>query len=82
MIRPTLEDAKELSKGYTVLPIALEIFSDLKTPIEILRTIKSQSDCWYILESVSGGDNWGRYSFLGYKPVMNVYGTDNIGRRA
>jgi len=77
VIRPTLEEAKKLAHGHTVVPVALEIFSDRRTPIEILRTIRTQSDCWYILESVNGGDSWGRYSFLGYKPVMTVYGTDD-----
>lgn len=78
MIRPTLEEAKKLSKGCTVVPIALEIFSDLKTPIEVLKNIRGQSKCWYILESVNGSDSWGRYTFLGYKPVATVYGTDGI----
>ena len=77
MIRPALDEAKKFSCGCTVVPIALEILSDQKTPIEILRNVRRQSDCWYILESVNGGDSWGRYSFLGYKPVMAVFGTGN-----
>lgn len=75
MIRPTLSEAKKISKGYTIVPVALEIFSDLKTPIEILRNIRGQGECWYILESVNGNDSWGRYSFLGCKPVVTVCGT-------
>lgn len=78
MIRPTLEEAKRLSKDYAVVPIALEVFSDLKTPIEVLRNIRRQSECWYILESVNSSDSWGRYTFLGYKPTATVYGTDGI----
>lgn len=74
MIRPTLEEAKKLVPGHTVIPIALEILSDLKTPIEVLRTLQKQSKCWYILESVNGSDSWGRYTFLGYDPVMDIYG--------
>ena len=75
MIRPTLEEAKRLAPECTIVPIALEIFSDQKTPLEVLRNIKRQSDCWYILESVNDGANWGRYTFLGCKPVMTVCGT-------
>ena len=78
MIRPSLDEAKQLADGCTIVPIALEILSDLKTPIEILKNLRSQSDCWYILESVNGGDNWGRYTFLGYNPVLSIYGTENI----
>ena len=76
MIKPTLEEAKRISTGCAVVPIALEIFSDQKTPIEVLRNIRSQSSNWFILESVNGNDSWGRYTFLGYKPVLNVYGTE------
>lgn len=74
MIRPELEEARRLAGGCTVIPIAMEIFSDQRTPIEILRNIRAKSECWYIFESVSGGDAWGRYSFLGYKPVTTVFG--------
>jgi Anthranilate/para-aminobenzoate synthases component I len=75
MIKPNLEEAKRLGNGCTLLPIALEIFSDLRTPIEILKKLREQSEDWYILESVNGGDGWGRYTFLGYKPVLSIYGT-------
>jgi len=70
-----MEEAKRLADGNTVIPIALEIFSDMKTPIEILRNIREKSECYYILESVNGNDGWGRYSFLGYKHDVTVYGT-------
>jgi anthranilate synthase component 1 len=77
MIRPTLEEAKKLSKDCTVIPVTLEIFSDQKTPIEILRNLRRQSEYCFILESVSGSDNWGRYSFLGYNPILNVFGMED-----
>jgi len=77
MITPTLDEAKKLSEGCTILPIALEIFADRKTPIEILRNIRKQGEYCFILESVNGSDSWGRYSFIGYKPVINIYGTDD-----
>jgi anthranilate synthase component 1 len=73
MIRPSLEEAKNLALGCTVVPIALEIFSDQKTPIEILKNIRRQGHSCFMLESVSGSDSWGRYSFLGVAPVSGVY---------
>lgn len=77
MIRPTLAKARELAADFTVLPVALELFSDVKTPIEVLRSIRRQSTSWFILESINGNDSWGRYSFLGYRPVRTVFGTGN-----
>jgi anthranilate synthase component 1 len=73
MIKPTLEECKKISQGYNVMPIALEIFSDRKTPIEVLRNLRRQSDMWFILESVNSGEGWGRYTFLGYKPFLSVH---------
>ncbi|MCL1803265.1 MAG: chorismate-binding protein [Eubacteriaceae bacterium] len=82
MIKPTLEEAKKHSQGCTVVPIALEILADQKTPIEILRNIRSQSNEWFLLESVNGSDSWGRYTFLGYKPLLSIYGdSDGIHKR-
>lgn len=74
MIRPSLEEAHELSRGYSVCPVALEILSDVKTPIEVLRNLRECSDDWYIFESVNGTGNWGRYTFLGFMPDMEVCG--------
>jgi anthranilate synthase component 1 len=76
MIMPTLEEAKKISKDFKVVPIALEIFSDRKTPIEVLRNLRRQSDMWFILESVNSGEGWGRYTFLGYKPFLSVFEED------
>lgn len=76
MIKPSLEEARQLGKDHTIIPIALEIFSDVATSIEVLRTISKQSDHFYLLESVVNKDNWSRYSFLGYKPNLSIYSTD------
>lgn len=78
MIRPTLDEAKRLCEGNTVIPIAMEMFSDLKTSTQILRNISSRSDQFYILESVKSSDSWGRYSFLGYNPTMTLSGNDGV----
>lgn len=75
MIRPSMEEARDLSRTNRVIPIAMEIFADVKTPIQLLATIRKRSNDWFILESVSGSDNWGRYTFLGYKPSRSIFGT-------
>lgn len=77
MIRPSLDEARQLGKDHTIIPIALEIFSDVATSIEVLKTISKQSDNFYLLESVVNQDNWSRYSFLGYKPNLSIYATDD-----
>ena len=39
----TFEEAKELSKGYKVVPISMEIMSDIRTPMQVLRILKGVS---------------------------------------
>ncbi len=68
----TLEEAKKLAQGYQVVPISMEILSDSKTPIEVLRILKGASRHCYMLESVENQEKWGRYTFLGYDPRMEV----------
>ncbi len=78
MIKPSMDEARLLSKNYNMIPIMLEIFADVKTSIETLKAIRAKSKCCYILESVNDGNSWGRYSFLGYDPVMSINGTNGI----
>lgn len=73
-IQPTLEECKKLaSEGdYGVIPVSTEIFSDTSTPIEVLRILKKVSSHVYLLESAEANKRWGRYSFLGYDPLMEI----------
>ena len=73
-IRPTLEEAKQIMEegDYGVIPVSTEIYSDSTTPIEVLRRLKVVSKHAYLLESAEADKKWGRYSFLGYDPVMSV----------
>lgn len=68
----SLEEAKELAKGYRVIPISKEILSDIRTPIEVLRILKGVSSHCYLLESVEHQERWGRYTFLGFDPKMEI----------
>jgi anthranilate synthase component 1 len=68
MIRPTLKEARELAKGHTLVPVALEAFSDLTTSMRGLKNLSERGGNYYLLESVATGDAWGRYSFLGCDP--------------
>lgn len=70
----TLEQAKELGRGYGVVPVSEEMLADVKTPIEVLRILKGISRHCYLLESVEAQKQWGRYTFLGYDPTMEITG--------
>lgn len=70
MIKPTLETALKYVDDYKVVPVCKEIYSDFITPIQVLRILKRASGHCYMLESVENQENWGRYTFLGYKPDL------------
>lgn len=73
-IQPGLEECKELVKEgqYGVIPVSTEIYADSCTPIEVLRILKKVSGHVYLLESAEADKRWGRYSFLGYDPLMEI----------
>lgn len=68
----TIEEIKKYAGEYDIVPVKKEIFADIITPITLLRKIAAENKRFYLLESVEGGEKWGRYSFLGYNPVMRV----------
>ncbi|MHB8963000.1 MAG: hypothetical protein ACYC5K_07575, partial [Saccharofermentanales bacterium] len=78
MIRPTMDEVKEYARSYPVVPVGMEIYSDIKTPIQVLRNLKARSDRCFLLESVEGGEKWGRYSFLGFNPKLGVKGNEGF----
>lgn len=74
----TLDEAKALAATgeYGRIPLAKEIYSDIRTPIEVLRILKQVSRHCYMLESVEESKQWGRYTFLGFDPVLELTCTD------
>lgn len=70
---PSCDEIMELAKEYDVIPVCKEIYADVVTPITLLRKLAGISKRYYLLESIEGGEKWGRYSFLGYDSVMRVY---------
>ncbi|MBA2483297.1 MAG: anthranilate synthase component I [Nitrosomonas sp.] len=52
------------AQGYNRIPVVLETFADLDTPLSIYLKLANQPYS-YLLESVQGGERFGRYSFIG-----------------
>lgn len=71
---PALETMKELAlKGnYKRIPLCRELLADRYTPVEVMRILRKASKHCYLLESAGQTDVWGRYSFLGYEPDMEL----------
>lgn len=72
MIFPSLDRVKAIAPGYDIVPVYMEILSDVRTPISVLKALKQVSSHTYLLESADNSNHWGRYSFLGYDPKIEL----------
>ena len=71
---PSIDEVRELAKTgkYDVVPVSCEILSDFTTPIETIRILKNASTHAYMLESAQADEKWGRYTFLGFDPKLEI----------
>lgn len=65
------------TKGYTHIPVVLETFADLDTPLSVYLKLANEPYS-YLLESVQGGERFGRYSVIGLpaRSRIEVRGND------
>ena len=77
-IAPSLREAKKIAATgkFDVLPVSCEILSDFTTPIETMKILKNVSTHCFMLESAWADRKWGRYTFLGFDPKLEITCTD------
>ncbi len=68
---PSLEAFKELALSSNIVPVYRDILADTDTPVSAFMKIDNGGDA-FLLESVEGGEKWGRYSFLGTSPRLII----------
>ena len=73
MTRPTLAEYVELAREKNLVPVTREILADLDTPVSAFTKL-DRGDASFLLESLEGGENWGRYSILGFRPGAGCAG--------
>lgn len=73
-VTPTLSEVKKIAASgeYSVVPVSCEILSDFITPIEAMKILKNISSHCYMLESAQANETWGRYTFLGFDPKLEI----------
>ena len=79
-MNPTLDEVRKIAQTglYKRIPVCRELYADRYTPVEVMRTLRKASRHCYLLESASQTEVWGRYSFLGYEPEMEITCTDGL----
>ncbi len=71
MFTPSYEQFRQKAKEGNLVPVYREILADTETPVSAFLKI-AKGPYAFLLESVEGGEKWGRYSFLGIDPSLIV----------
>ena len=70
MFRPSLQEFEHLAVDAGLVPIYREIVADLDTPLTIFAKVAGGEAHAFLFESLEGGEKWGRYSFIGFDPMV------------
>ncbi|HVH55807.1 MAG TPA: anthranilate synthase component I [Vicinamibacterales bacterium] len=70
MKQTSFEEFVDLARRGTFVPVVREIMADLLTPVSAFIKIAEHSDYAFLFESVEGGEQVARYSFLGKDPFL------------
>ena len=76
---PEEHDYVRLAAKYDVVPVTHEVLADLETPVSVLRRFCENKNA-FLLESMEGGETWGRYSFVGVEPELLFEADHSQGR--
>ena len=69
MFFPPIDTFRELSRRGNLIPVYREIMADMDTPVTAFKKLDDGRFA-FLLESIEGGEKWGRYSFLGASPSL------------
>ena len=71
-IHPSRKEFLALAKAHTLVPVYRTLIADLETPVSaFLRAAWPEREC-FLLESVEGGEQVGRYTFIGINPYKRI----------
>ncbi len=73
MVTPDLTEFKELAAQGNIVPIRKELAVDMDTPVSLYHKL-GEGEYSFLLESLEGGEKWGRYSIIGTSPFL-VFGS-------
>ncbi len=79
MYYPDFETFRKFAQNGNMVPVSREVLADTETPVSVLIKFSSHP-YMFLLESVEGGEKWGRYTFIGTDPraVFRVKGDEVV----
>lgn len=75
MLYPDQATYLKLAAAHDIVPVYKEILADVETPVSVLQRFSDRENA-FLLESMEGGETWGRYSFVGIDPEL-LFETDH-----
>jgi anthranilate synthase component 1 len=86
LITPGLQEFLRLAKSHDLIPVVQPLMADLETPVSAFLRVAATEPEAFMLESVEGGENVGRYTFIGIRPYKKIvaYGdsiTTQVGHK-
>jgi anthranilate synthase component 1 len=72
MLRPDYNEFRRLAASATLVPVSRSVSADLLTPVSAYLSVAAEEPHSFLLESVEGGEQVGRYTFLGARPYMRL----------
>ena len=72
---PSRDEFVSLGANYRLIPVTKELVADTLTPVGVFMAAVGEGE-GFLLESVEGGERWGRYSFVGRSPLGTITSKD------
>ncbi len=66
------EEFLDLADSYTAVPVYRRLLADVLTPVSLFMNIREEASHPFLLESVEGGEQLARYSFIGSNPYQKL----------
>src|ERR1700735_596159 len=69
---PSLRDFQRLAREHSLVPVTRTVAADLETPVSAFLRVAAKEPEAFLLESVEGGEQVGRYTFIGIRPYKKM----------
>ncbi len=77
-VKPRRDEIEELFKQGDLVPVYRRLLADLETPVSVFMKLSQSHNAYFMLESVEGGEQVGRYSFIGVNPKGVITFKNNV----
>jgi anthranilate synthase component 1 len=69
---PSLREFQKLAREHSLVPVTRTVAADLETPVSAFLRVAEEEPEAFLLESVEGGEQVGRYTFIGIRPYKKM----------